>query len=190
MTDERRQRRDVVANRARIIEAATTVLREQGMTADMRAIATEAGVGIGTLYRHFPTRERLVHEITGLDLSRLASSSLPIDLSAIEALRHFFTHTIDQLASNRSLIDLLAGAEASDVDLERCMDHLSDVGRDALVRSEVDRTVAADVTSTDIARQFLALVRIVQILPPDHSGDIAHHIDLVLRGLEHKHPRP
>lgn len=188
MGEVQRQRRDVVANRARIINAATTMLREHGLNTDMRAIAQEAGVGIGTLYRHFPTREHLVHEVTGVDLNRLADSRLPPDLPAIDALRQFFTAALDHLARNRAMIDLLASAETSDTDLEQCLNHLTGIGREAVTRSESDRTLATDITATDIAYQFLALVRIVQLLPDGQAGDIEHYVDVALRGIEHRHP--
>jgi AcrR family transcriptional regulator len=184
MGEGQRQRRDVVANRARIINAATTMLREHGLNTDMRAIAHEAGVGIGTLYRHFPTREHLVHEITGVDLTRLADSRLPPDLPAIDALRQFFTAALDHFARNRAMIDLLASAETSDADLEQCLNHLTGIGREAVARSESDRTLATDITATDIAYQFLALVRIVQLLPDGQAGDIEHHVNVTLRGIE------
>jgi AcrR family transcriptional regulator len=174
----------VIANRARIVEAAETVLREQGLDADMRTIAQAAEVGIGTLYRHFPTREDLVHEITGVDLARLAERPLPPGLPAADALRRFFTTALVHLAASRAMVDLMAGAKADDADLRRCVDHLTEIGRAALARSENDHTLAPDVTATDIAYQFLALARIVQLAPEARASDIEHHVDLVLRGMK------
>ncbi|WP_051800045.1 TetR/AcrR family transcriptional regulator [Catenuloplanes japonicus] len=187
MTKVQRQRRDVVANRARIVSAATTMLREHGLSTDMRAIAKKAGVGIGTLYRHFPTREHLLQEITGVGLTRLAESMLPPGLTAIDALRQFFTAALDQLARNRAMVDLLASTEVSDSSLERCVQHLTDIGREAVTRSTRDRTLATDITATDIAYQFLALVRIVQLLPDGRTGDIERYVNMTLRGIEHRH---
>jgi AcrR family transcriptional regulator len=189
MTEVQRQRRDVVVNRARIVTAAATMLREHGLSADMRAIAKEAGVGIGTLYRHFPTREHLVHEITGVGLARLAAARLPSGLLAIDALRQYFTAALDHFARNRAMIDLLASAEASDTDMQQCVDHLTGIGREAVARSESDRTLATDITATDIAYQFLALVRIVQLLPDGQASDITHYVNVTLRGIENRQSR-
>src|SRR5690349_20628962 len=97
MTEDRRQRRDAVANRARVLAAATEVLREQGMGVDMRAIAAAAGVGVGTLYRHFPTREALVHAVTGTDIAGLAATGLH-DGPALDALRAVCTAMVIHLA--------------------------------------------------------------------------------------------
>ncbi|CAI7974184.1 hypothetical protein FRAHR75_120011 [Frankia sp. Hr75.2] len=112
-------------NRARIVAAATTMLRERGLDVDMRAIAREAGVGVGTLYRHFPTRQHLVKEITNTDLAGLATSSLPPGPSAIDALRAFFTAALTPLVHNRAAVDLLANADPSGAELQRCVAHLT-----------------------------------------------------------------
>lgn len=181
MTEGRKKRRDAAANRERILTAAEDAFRRHGLAVDMRAVAAAAGVGIGTLYRHFPTREDLVQAITGTDLADLAVARLRDGASAIDGLREFFTGALTRLRANKAMIDLLAGASPSDADLERCLGHLRTVGREAVQRSTVDRTLAPDVTADDIAYQLLGLIRIAQIAP--EPGTIEHQIELALRGL-------
>ena len=180
MAEERRQRRDAVANRARILAAATEVLREDGMGVDMRAIAAAAGVGIGTLYRHFPTREALVHAVTGTDVAGLAETGLPAGRTALAALRELFTSVVTHLADNKAMTDLLAAGSPTEADLERCVAHLTRVGQEAVDRA--DGTLAADVTADDVAYQLLGLVRIAQLRSADPRA-VARHVDLALRGL-------
>ena len=180
MAEGRRQRRDAVANREKLLIAAADAFREHGLSVDMRAVAAAAGVGVGTVYRHFPTREDLVRAITGSDLADLAAT-LPAGASAIEGLREFFTRALSQLTTNKAVVDLLAGGSFSDADLKRCLTHLRTVGREAVERSATDRTLAADVTPDDIAYQLLGLIRIVQLLPDPAA--IEHQVALVLRGL-------
>ncbi|MEU8896151.1 TetR family transcriptional regulator [Nocardia sp. NPDC048505] len=181
MADDRRQRRDAVANRARILTAAAAAFRENGMAVDMRAVAAAAGVGIGTLYRHFPTREDLVHAATGTDLSALAAAALPPGLPAREALREFFTATLTRLTASKAMLDLLTAAPPDDADLRRCLTHLTELGEQAVRRARTDHSLAADVSARDIAYQLLGLVRVAQLLPgPDALG---HQIDLALRAL-------
>jgi len=149
------------------------------MAVDMRAIAAAAGVGVGTLYRHFPTREHLVQAVTGTDLAALAESALPEGMSAIAALRQFFIATLAQLERNKAMVDLLGGG--SPEDLDRCLAHLTGVGQEAVDRSRTDHTLAADVTAHDIAYQLLGLIRIAQVLPdPSLAG---HQVELALRAL-------
>jgi AcrR family transcriptional regulator len=171
---ERRQRRDAVANRARILTAASEVLREDGMGVDMRKIATAAGVGIGTLYRHFPTREDLIHAVTGTDLADLPA--LPPG-PALAALREFATTMVTELANNKAMSDLLAAGAPSEEDVARCVAHLTRLGQEAVDRA--DGTLAEDVTASEIAYQLLGLVRVAQLAP----GAVERHVSLMLRGL-------
>ncbi|MFB4296256.1 TetR/AcrR family transcriptional regulator [Actinomadura sp. NTSP31] len=186
MAEDRKQRRDAVANRERILAAAEEAFRERGMAVDMRAVAAAAGVGIGTLYRHFPTREHLVHAVTGTDLAGLAGAALPERASAAAGLREFFTATMSQLIGNKAMVDLLSAGSPSDADLQRCLSHLTAIGQEAVDRSRTDHTLAADVTARDIAYQLLGLVRIAQLIPDSEPDTIRHHVELALRALSAK----
>lgn len=183
MPEERTPRRDAVANRARIVAAATEALRAEGLGVDMRRIAAASGVGVGTLYRHFPTRDDLVRAVTGADLTALAHSGLPAEGAAIEALREFFTATVTLLAGNKAMLDLLAAGPPGDDDLARCVAHLMRVGQDAVERARDDHTLAADITACDIAHQLLGLVRIAQLRQEPDAGDMTRPVELALRGL-------
>ncbi|MGI5217750.1 TetR/AcrR family transcriptional regulator [Nocardia sp. CA-290969] len=183
MAADRKQRRDAAANRERILEAAREALRDNGISVDMRAIAGAAGVGIGTLYRHFPTRDSLLEAVTGTDLAALAGARLPEGVSALAGLRAFFTAAADQLIGNQAMIDLLAAGPPSNADLERCLAHLTEIGHEAVRRARTDHTLAPDITAGDIAYQLLGLLRIAQLIPGADTQARAHHIDLVLRGL-------
>ncbi|MFI1460110.1 TetR/AcrR family transcriptional regulator [Nocardia carnea] len=181
MAADRKPRRDGVANRERILAAARITLRDTGISADMRAIAAAAGVGVGTLYRHFPTRESLVQAVTGADLDQLAGAGLPEGMSALAGLRVLFTAATTQLLENQAMMDLLTAGPPSNADLERCLAHLTEIGREAVHRARTDHTLAPDVTATDIAYQLLGLIRIAQLIPDARTR--AHHIEIVLRGL-------
>src|SRR5580693_2883434 len=93
----RRPRTDAAANRERILAAATIAIRRQGERVPMATIADEAGVGIGTLYRHYPTRPALLAALTlrsfqlVLQHARAAAMS---DEPAPAALERFFEQTI------------------------------------------------------------------------------------------------
>lgn len=83
------ERTDARANRARLLEAARQALSERGSSVDMREIAERAGVGVGTLYRHFPTRQALVSAIleeTYEDVRRIVDDA-EANPYAIDAIR-------------------------------------------------------------------------------------------------------
>jgi AcrR family transcriptional regulator len=68
-------RRDALRNQQRVIKAARDVLAEHGPDATMELIASRAGVGIGTVYRHFPTKDALIDELVALIMSDLTASA-------------------------------------------------------------------------------------------------------------------
>lgn len=96
-TSPRQSRKDAVRNRERVLEAATELVRRDGESVPMARIAEGAGVGVGTLYRHFPTREELLGELVyrsfGIAVENAqAAASHPG--SALEGVRHFFLATL------------------------------------------------------------------------------------------------
>ncbi len=93
----RQQRRDAAANRERILDAATELIRRDGERVPMAAIAARAGVGIGTVYRHFAAREdllaALVHRSFELALAN-ARAAAGEPGSAVNGVRAFFAATL------------------------------------------------------------------------------------------------
>ena len=72
--EKRKPRADAIRNRERVLEAAKGVFSQGGPEASLEAVARRAGVGIGTLYRHFPTREAYMRRSTGAKWSSLSNS--------------------------------------------------------------------------------------------------------------------
>src|SRR5438477_7756346 len=67
-------RADARANRVRVIEAARAVFRERGLEAEMREIAERAGVGFGTVYRNFPTKDELIAAVAAEMIERMRAA--------------------------------------------------------------------------------------------------------------------
>src|SRR2546423_15626534 len=74
---ERAQRSDAVRNRKRVIKAARSVMARDGLDAQMEEIARRAHVGVGTVYRHFPTKDDLVEALAFERFERLAEPAHP-----------------------------------------------------------------------------------------------------------------
>src|ERR1700676_3342061 len=87
----RKPRADAVRNRERVLEAAKAVFSAGGAEASLEAVARAAGVGIGTLYRHFPTREALFEAVYRREVQHLAdlAEQLKDEKDPVEALRHW-----------------------------------------------------------------------------------------------------
>lgn len=106
-------RSDARENRARILAAARESFAEDGATTSMNQVAQRAGVGAGTLYRNFPTREALVLAVYQDEVDRLigAVSSLLAQHPPIEALRHWTLDLVEAMRRKHGLGDALsAGA--------------------------------------------------------------------------------
>jgi AcrR family transcriptional regulator len=108
-------RADARRNRDRLVEAAVRAFTQGGLDATLESIARDAGVGIGTLYRHFPTREALVEAAYRNELARLcdAATELLADRPADRALRAWMDRYVDYMATKRGMADALRAVIAS-----------------------------------------------------------------------------
>jgi len=110
-------RADARRNRASILAAAEAVFAEKGPTASTEEVAATAGVAIGTVFRHFPTKQALLQAIMKDLLRRLTqeASSLTVDGDPATALFTFITRMVEQAAEKKTVVDLLA---ATGIDLQ------------------------------------------------------------------------
>src|SRR6202522_2763904 len=114
-TGERALRADARRNRERLLEVAVRAFSQEGPDVTLDSIAKEAGVGIGTLYRHFPTREALVEAAYRSELARLcdAAPSLLATLSPGHALRVWMDRFVDYMTTKRGMAEALRAVIAS-----------------------------------------------------------------------------
>src|SRR5580700_1100241 len=97
----RRPRADAVRNRERVLEAAKAVFSLGGPEASLGAVARHAGVGIGTLYRHFPTREALYEAVYRREVEQLVELARDLDgrMAPVEALRCWLRGGVEFIAT-------------------------------------------------------------------------------------------
>jgi AcrR family transcriptional regulator len=108
-TESRPLRADAQRNRDRLLAVAARAFAQDGPDVTLDAIAKEAGVGIGTLYRHFPTREALVEATYRNELARLcdAADDLLARWPADQATRQWMDRFIDYMTTKRGMADAL-----------------------------------------------------------------------------------
>jgi AcrR family transcriptional regulator len=99
----RKPRTDAQRNRERILEVAKAAFAQSGASASLDEIAREAGVGPGTLYRHFPTREALLEAVYRTEVEKLAAAQEEFarTLPPVEALRAWMLLFIDHIAAKK-----------------------------------------------------------------------------------------
>ena len=114
-TDARPLRADAQRNREQLLDAAVRAFSEAGPSVTLDAIAKDAGVGIGTLYRHFPTREALIEAAYRNELARLCDGvadllrTMPPDV----AMRTWMDRFVDYMTTKRGMADALRAVVAS-----------------------------------------------------------------------------
>ena len=106
---ERKPRTDAQRNRERVLEVAKTVFTRSGADARLDDIAKQAGVGPGTLYRHFPTRDALIEAVYRTEVEKLAAAQreLSLRLPPIEALRAWMMLFVDYIATKQIIAPAL-----------------------------------------------------------------------------------
>jgi AcrR family transcriptional regulator len=108
-TTARKPRTDAVRNRERILEEAKGAFTRLGATASLEEIAKMAGVGIGTLYRHFPTRDALIEGVYRNEVEKLAAAAgrFAEKMSPLEALRAWMLLLIDYIEAKHIIAPAL-----------------------------------------------------------------------------------
>jgi AcrR family transcriptional regulator len=147
----RRLRSDAAANRERILAAATTAVRRDGERVPMAMIADEAGVGIGTLYRHYPTRPALLSALTLRSFKLVVEHARAAALSdepAPTALEQFFEQTI--AARNQLILPLHGGPVIHDGKIVTLQTEIRNLLEQVLARGRRDRTIRPDASPIDI----------------------------------------
>ncbi len=161
-------RADARRNRARVLEAAEAAFASKGTSVSTEEIARDAGVGIGTVFRHFPTKEALLEAVVVGRLERLAAeaASLATAEDPGSAFFSFFASTVDRSATKIALADALA---AAGLDVERAV---AEVGRELrrtmgvlLGRAQAVGAVREDATVADVIALLVGASRAAE-----HAG--------------------
>ena len=156
----RKPRADSVRNRERVLKAAKTVFAAGGPNASLEAVAREAGVGVGTLYRHFPTREVLFEAVYRNEVEQLVglAEQLGADLPPLEALRRWMHANVEFVATKKGMSTALAVAVHASSDLTiYSMDRLGLALGMLLGRAVEAGAIRDDITPEDILRMIVGL---------------------------------
>src|ERR1700749_1854353 len=108
-TTIRKPRTDALRNRERILEVAKAAFTREGADASLEEIAKQAGVGAGTLYRHFPTRDVLIEGVYRNEVEKLASAAVRFaeTMSPVDALRAWMLLLVDYIAAKHIIAPAL-----------------------------------------------------------------------------------
>jgi AcrR family transcriptional regulator len=185
MAGARPLRADARRNRDRLLEAAAAAFAADGLSVPLDEIARRAGVGPGTLYRHFPTKEALFEAVLHDRLQRLADDARGLrdapDPGA--ALLGFIGRLVGEAALKRARADALAGSGTGpDTALAGLAARLRDELGHLLSRAQRGGAIRADLTTADLMALIRGILVAVQVGPGDQA-DPARAVAVLRDGL-------
>jgi AcrR family transcriptional regulator len=174
-------RADARRNRERILKAARAVFADQGIDAQMDDVARRAKVGVGTVYRHFPTKEALVDALVRERFEVIAGyarEALERD-DAWEGFCEMLWRSAEGNAADRAFCEIVAHSDKSDVVADT---GLLDSTRELIARAQAQGRMRADATEADVGIMMCGASSVMRamITEPDSWR---RYLTLMLDGL-------
>ncbi|QRP45702.1 TetR/AcrR family transcriptional regulator [Amycolatopsis sp. FDAARGOS 1241] len=170
-------RADARRNRARVLAAAEEAFAADGLAVPLDDIARLAGVGAGTVYRHFPSKEALFQAVVLERLAQFAAEARELADAADPgaAFYDYFTRVIKQASLNRAICEALGAASADKADIStEFRDNLTAL----LERAQAAGAVRADITGDDLRALIVGALAVERYSPGSH-----HLVRVLLDGL-------
>ncbi|MCI2417887.1 TetR/AcrR family transcriptional regulator [Saccharopolyspora sp. K220] len=186
-TGARRLRADAQRNRDRLLDAAVRRFSEDGLDATLDAIAKDAGVGIGTLYRHFPTRDALVEAAYRNELAKLceAAPELLATMPPDQAMRTWMDRFVDYMMTKHGMADALRAVIASGGNpYAESRDRMVAAITTLLRAGVAAGTVRPDVEPVDVLTSISGLS--LAAGQPEQRDQARRLLDLLMDGLRYR----
>ncbi|GLY29840.1 TetR family transcriptional regulator [Kineosporia sp. NBRC 101731] len=177
-------RADAARNRTQLLEVATRVFMAAGPEPSLREIAREAGVGIATLYRHFPTREALVAAVYADQVVRLTEGAheLLATLPPTQALRRWMDLFGNWIATKDGMLStLLAMIESDEIAHAQTHTNLINAIESLLRAGRTAGELRDDVTAEDVAAHLIGIFTVAPL--PEHAARADRLLGVLLHGL-------
>ncbi len=179
----RKPRADAERNRERILEVAKEAFTRAGANASLDDIAKEAGVGAGTLYRHFPTRDALLEAVYRTEVEKLAAAEWKFaeTMSPIEALRAWMLLFVDYIGAKQIIapaLNTLVGGpsklyEGSRAQIQRAIEIL-------VKRAIKSGDIRKDLDPFDLLRALIGVSNVAT--SPDWQQSARRLVDILITG--------
>ncbi|MFE9663732.1 TetR family transcriptional regulator [Streptomyces sp. NPDC005955] len=187
-------RADAVRNRRLLMDAAAAEFAENGMEASITRIATRAGIGKGTVFRHFDTKEQLLAEVFSDRLEELVAAGLRLSGSAdpTAALFEFMTIGTEIQARDRSFCQAAAALSRSESAVRASRERLADVAETLVAEAQRAGTIRDDITGLDVVLLLSAASQAVLSISTDAPDLWQRYLSMTFDGLRSRsaHPLP
>jgi AcrR family transcriptional regulator len=177
-------RADAARNRDRLLDAAKAVFSAGGADASLEAVARRAGVGIGTLYRHFPTREALFEAVYRHEVQQLweLAERLKDEASPVEALRRGMRAMVEFVATKKGMSAALALAVTGFSELHaRSSPRLEKAARILLERAVAAGEIRSGIDPGDLMRAVVGMCLVHD--QPGWQANVLPLVDVLVDGL-------
>ena len=180
----RPKRADARRNYEKVLAAAREAFAEGGESTALEEIARRAGVGIGTLYRHFPNRQALLEALYVGEVEEVCRSAAELDgADPWEALTSWFERFIAYIGTKQALAAELLNYLDQDASLFRvCRAALFEAAEPLLVRAQEAGVVRPDVNIADVIQMVVGIAKI----PATDPGQRQHILRIALDGLRYR----
>lgn len=180
----RARRVDAKRNHDKVVEAAREAFAETGASTSLEAVARRAGVGIGTLYRHFPTRQALLEAVYIGEVQQLCVATQELlALPPWESFAAFAHRLVTYLATKKALShELLNYVDREAAFFQTCRADLFVAGEPVLRRAQEAKLVRADTDFTEVIQLVGGIAKIEETAP----GQREHILDIALDGLRRR----
>jgi AcrR family transcriptional regulator len=181
---ERPKRADARRNYEKVLTAAREAFAEGGESTALEEIARRAGVGIGTLYRHFPNRQALLEALYVGEVEEMCRSAAELDGSdPWEALEAWFERFISYIGTKRALAAELQNYLDPDAPLfQSCRTSLFAAGEPLLARAQEAGVVRKDVSIGDVIQLVIGVAKMPTADPKQNE----HILRIALDGLRYR----
>ena len=187
----RKPRADAQRNRERILQVAKEIFTRNGAAASLDDIARQAGIGPGTLYRHFPTRDALIEAVYRSDVEKLAAAEqrFAANLPPLEALRAWMLLFIDHVSAKTLIIpamDTVAGGSMRLIEGSRSLIHAAFVT--SVKRAISSGDLRSDIDPNDFVRALVGVFHTTAL--PGWEPSARRLVDILIAGSgpTPKHP--
>jgi len=189
---EKTLRRDAQRNHERIVASARALFARDGIDASVEAITRHAGLGTGTLYRHFPTKEDLIDAVLEdafEELVQMAEQAAAAE-DAWTGLTEFLEHAIALHAENRGLKDVMANTERGRVRAHAMRERMRPLLRSLIERAKSEGSLRADFASEDLPLVFWMSSRVIDATSSVAPETWRRFLALMLDGLRAENATP
>ena len=179
----RKARTDAQRNRERILEVAKEAFTRSGASTSLDDIAKHAGVGAGTLYRHFPTRDTLLEAVYRTEVEKLAAAErkLAQDLPPIEALRAWMLLFVDYIATKQIIapaLNTLVGGPSKVYEASRAQ--ITGAIHALVERAIESGDIRRDLDPLDLLRALIGVSNVAS--SPDWQHSAKRLVDILITG--------